>query len=353
MGILTDGNASLVASGLSLGVTGTPSILLAAWVRDAVVNTLKEVVKIRSSDGGTLISLSVQPSSALGVTYQGSVSNGAFKASGDTATGSWKAVMGLAYSSTGGSTVDRLRFWSGSATTGLEDSITPLTNGAATFSVVEVGFGDASDLAEWVFLTGVTLAEAQTFWTSFQGGGLPEGILASNTRAWSSLKDMTAGSLAIGVSGGALSVTGSGTIVASSTSPTHPISRNSSSFSGALVLDNDLVTGSFSTVPTGSFSGALVLDNDLVNGSFGSQAGFIVSEPLATNNGTLLANTSMSYVDVTNNTTNTRAILFTTGSTNASAVFSYSSPAIAAGTIYRVDYETVTGKRGMVVVTAT
>ena len=119
------------------------------------------------------------------------------------------------------------------------------------------------------------------------------------------------------------------------------------------MLDNDTVNGSFSTVPTGSFSGALVLDNELVSGSFGSQSGFIVSQPLATNNGTLLASTSMNYVDVTNNTTRTRAVLFTTGSTNASAVLSYSDPAVATGTVYRVDFETVTGKRGMVVVTAT
>ena len=151
--------------------------------------------------------------------------------------------------------------------------------------------------------------------------------------------------------GGTRTLTTVGTATVSSQA--HPISRSSSSFSGALVLDNETVTGSFSTVPTGSFSGALVLDNDLVSGSFGSQAGFIVSQPLATNNGTLLASTSMNYVDVTNNTTRVRAVLFTTGSTNASAVLSYSDPAVATGTVYRVDFETVTGKRGMVVVTAT
>ena len=150
--------------------------------------------------------------------------------------------------------------------------------------------------------------------------------------------------------GGTRTLTTVGTATVSSQA--HPISRSSSSFVGALVLDNDTVNGSFSTVANGSFAGALVLDNDTVNGSFGSQAGVITSLPLKTNNGTVLASTALSYICFYNITTGALVLRKTGVSTNASGIFAVTDPLLGVGTQYRIDYETAAGQRRMPLATA-
>ena len=150
--------------------------------------------------------------------------------------------------------------------------------------------------------------------------------------------------------GGTRTLTTVGTATVSSQA--HPISRSSSSFAGALVLDNDTVNGSFSTVANGSFAGALVLDNDTVNGSFGSQSGVITSLPLKTNNGTVLASTALSYICFYNITTGALVLRKTGVSTNASGIFTVTDPLLGVGTQYRIDYETAAGQRRMPLATA-
>ena len=150
--------------------------------------------------------------------------------------------------------------------------------------------------------------------------------------------------------GGTRTLTTVGTATVSAQA--HPISRSSSSFAGALVLDNDTVNGSFSTVANGSFAGALVLDNDTVNGSFGSQSGVITSLPLKTNNGTILASTALSYICFYNITTGALVLRKTGVSTNASGIFTVTDPLLGVGTQYRIDYETAAGQRRMPLATA-
>lgn len=220
MGIAFDGSVNLVASGLTL-FSGTPSIALACWARNPAVAADTSFVKLRNSGATAFMDLLGQSNTVMGVNYQASAGNNAFKASGDDVTATWKPVMGLAYSSTGGSTIDRLRFWSGTATSGVEDSITPLTNVGTLLTVIEVGVGDSSEVGEIIALSGMTLAEAQTFWTAFKGGALPETIDAAHTVTHASLLNLS--SLALS-GGGTLATTGGGT---ASTSGTHPISRTS------------------------------------------------------------------------------------------------------------------------------
>ena len=150
--------------------------------------------------------------------------------------------------------------------------------------------------------------------------------------------------------GGTRTLTTVGTATVSSQA--HPISRSSSSFAGALVLDNDTVNGSFSTVANGSFAGALVLDNDTVNCSFGSQSGVITSLPLKTNNGTILASTALSYICFYNISTGALVLRKTGVSTNASGIFTVTDPLLSSGTQYRVDFETAAGQRRMPLATA-
>lgn len=77
-----------------------------------------------------------------------------------------------------------------------------------------------------------------------------------------------------------------------------------------------------------------------------SSASF-TSEPLRDNTGTLVASTALAYVALYNDTTSALVVRKTGLSTNGAGVFSFTDAALVAGTTYRVDWETVDGKRRM------
>ena len=235
MGILTDGNANLVLSGLTL-YSGTPSAALAVWVRNPAVSAGSDFLRLRNAGTTTAFGLNAQSNTVLGGSYVATGGDSAYKTDGNDENSSWKPMMVFAYSSTGGSTIDRLRFWSGAATTGVEDTLGPAkSNNMSLLTVIEAGVGDSADIAEMIVLTGLDLTAAQTFWTAFKAGAtLPETIDPAHTVTWATLKDMTSGSLTLGNGLGTLAATGAGTIVASTTAPTHPITRTAAGGGGPL-----------------------------------------------------------------------------------------------------------------------
>lgn len=120
----------------------------------------------------------------------------------------------------------------------------------------------------------------------------------------------------------------------------------SSDFSGSITLDDSVAAGSF-LAGSSAFAGAVALDDSAVTGSFAAQPGVITSQPLKTNNGTLLASVALSYVAVYNASTGALVVRQTGLSTGGDGRFSVSSASIVPGTQYRVDWETAAGERRM------
>lgn len=114
-----------------------------------------------------------------------------------------------------------------------------------------------------------------------------------------------------------------------------------SAFSGAVTLDDLLPTGTFATVASG-FTGAVTLDDGAPAGSFGPTPGTIASDPLETNNGSVLANVALNYVAFYDSTTGALVVRKTGISTDASGIFTVTDPALRPGTTYRVDWEVAT-----------
>jgi len=81
--------------------------------------------------------------------------------------------------------------------------------------------------------------------------------------------------------------------------------------------------------------------------------GVFTSEPLITSDGTLLANKSLNYVALYNNTTGVLVLRVTGLSTNASGIFTITNIALTPGTVYKADWETVDGHKRMVTKAAT
>jgi hypothetical protein len=159
------------------------------------------------------------------------------------------------------------------------------------------------------------------------------------------LKDYSAGGTYTSIGGGRVLTAVGG--VSASGQP-HPVARVSAgAFAGAITLDGVTLAGSFQGVAAGAFSGAIALDGVTLSGSFGAASGTLVSEPLRTNNGTLLASTSLAHVAIYNDTTGALVLRRTDLSTNASGVFTVTDPAIVAGFTYRIDWETSGGHRRM------
>jgi hypothetical protein len=118
-------------------------------------------------------------------------------------------------------------------------------------------------------------------------------------------------------------------------------------FGGAVALDGVTLSGTFQGVAAGAFSGAVALDGVTLSGSFGTNPGTLVSEPLRTNNGTLLASTALAFVAIYDDTTSELVLRRTGLSTDASGIFTVTDPAIVDGIHYRVDWETSGGHRRM------
>lgn len=100
----------------------------------------------------------------------------------------------------------------------------------------------------------------------------------------------------------------------------------------------------------GPGSGAIAATTAGVSGYFlaaTSTVGTFTSEVLRDYAGNVLANTSLNFVCIYNDTTGALVVRKTGLVTNFSGVFAFSDPVLVAGTTYRVDWETATGTRRM------
>jgi len=211
------------------------------------------------------------------------------------------------------------------------------------------GFWANSAGAPSLLLSG-SLAEAHWFntaltgtdYTAMEGGALPESI-GGWFDGWT-LETFNPGGTYTSINGRVMTAVGG----VSTSGIGHPITRTSpGAFAGAITLDDVSLAGSFQGVAAGAFSGAIALDGVTLSGSFGAASGTLTSEPLRTNNGTLLASTALAFVCVYDDTTGALITRKTSVTTNGSGVFTVTDPAIVAGTTYRIDWETTGGHRRM------
>lgn len=94
--------------------------------------------------------------------------------------------------------------------------------------------------------------------------------------------------------------------------------------------------------------GAATGDEGSASGGMQSGSpGTVTSEPLTTNNGTLLANVALNFVALYDQATGALVVRKTGLSTNSAGVYSFTDAAVVQGTVYRHDYETVDGHRRM------
>ena len=78
-----------------------------------------------------------------------------------------------------------------------------------------------------------------------------------------------------------------------------------------------------------------------------SAGGIFTSEPLQRNNTTLVANTTLNYVTLYDDSTGALVVRQTNLNTNSSGIFIIGSSLIVPGTTYKVDWESSTGQRRM------
>jgi hypothetical protein len=216
-----------------------------------------------------------------------------------------------------------------------------VTVGAWRYNGGAAGLFTSGEVAEAHFYNvALTAADVENIRT---GAVLPESV-AGWVDGWT-LQNFNAGGTYTSI-GGSRTLTAVGGVSAGIRS--HPITRTSpGAFAGAITLDGVSLAGSFQGVAAGAFSGAIALDGVTLSGSFGAASGTLTSEPLRTNNGTLLASTALAFVCVYDDTTGALITRKTSLTTNGSGVFTVTDPAIVAGTTYRIDWETSGGHRRM------
>lgn len=151
----------------------------------------------------------------------------------------------------------------------------------------------------------------------------------------------------IGTDGGIVVETGARQFLGSAGGVINETSGASSSFSGSVTHDDLAPSGSFSTAPLSSFSGSVTLDDAAPTGSFSRAPGTITSDPLKTNNGTLIASTSLDFVCFYDDSTGALVLRKTGISTDASGVFTVTDALLQQGVTYRVDWQVSTGQRRM------
>ena len=125
--------------------------------------------------------------------------------------------------------------------------------------------------------------------------------------------------------------------------------------SGDATLGNWTVSGEASSFPSG-ISGNATLANWTVSGdvSITGASGVFTSDVLKDNMGVVRASKALTYVRLYDPNTGNLVLSQTGISTNGSGIFTLSSPSIATGTAYTVDWlETVAGNRRMPLKVAT
>lgn len=120
-----------------------------------------------------------------------------------------------------------------------------------------------------------------------------------------------------------------------------------SGFSGASTsLAGVVASGTIQAVAS-AFGAGAALGGVVASGVMGSAPGVLTSQPLKTNNGTLLASASLDYVDVYLESSGVFVGRFTGLSTNSLGVFTVTSALLAPGTAYKLDWRTAAGHRRM------
>lgn len=199
----------------------------------------------------------------------------------------------------------------------------------------------AGDLAEFAVWSGGTALGAAE-WASLQGGAVPNTV--SSGTLWDYWELRTDASTQTGVNGRVLTKTNT------SQGATHPIGTGGA-FSAGATLAAVVASGSLTTTASGVTSAA-TLGAVVAAGSLGATAGTITSEPLRTNNGTLLASVALDYVDVYLEASGVFVGRFTGLSTNGSGVFTVTSSLLTPGTAYKLDWRATGGQRRMPMATA-
>lgn len=223
-------------------------------------------------------------------------------------------------------TVRRVYF--GSSTPAI-DTVTAIDDTSNHDRCTLGGFWANSAGAPSLLLSG-SLAEAHwyntaltgTDYTAMAGGTLPETV-GGWVDGWT--LETFQGSGTYTSLGGSRTMTAVGGVTTSGLP--HPIVRSSPSvFTGNITLDGVSVAGTFSGTAT---------------------TATLVSEPLRTNNGTLLASTSLAHVCIYNDTTGALVLRRTGISTDGAGVFTVTDAALTPATTYRLDWETAAGQRRM------
>jgi hypothetical protein len=246
------------------------------------------------------------------------------------------------------STTSRTMYYGSNTGTSLSASVVDdivnhdrVTVGAWRYNGGAAGLFTNGEVAEAHFYNvALTATDVENIRT---GAVLPEAV-AGWVDGWT-LQNFNAGGTYTSI-GGSRTLTAVGGVSAGIRA--HPITRTSpGAFAGAITLDGVTLAGSFQGVAAGAFSGAIALDGVTLSGSFGAASGTLTSEPIRTNNGTLLPSTALAFVAIYDDTTSELVLRRTGLSTDASGIFTVTDPAIVDGIHYRVDWETSGGHRRM------
>jgi hypothetical protein len=124
-----------------------------------------------------------------------------------------------------------------------------------------------------------------------------------------------------------------------------------SGIAAGATLARTVAAGTMSAIASAVVAGA-TMARTVAAGTLGPAPGVLTSQPLRTNNGTLLASTALDYVDVYLESSGVFVGRFTGLSTNALGVFTVTSSLITPGTAYKLDFRATGGQRRMPVATA-
>jgi hypothetical protein len=126
---------------------------------------------------------------------------------------------------------------------------------------------------------------------------------------------------------------------------------SAAAFAAGAALARTNASGTMQAIAS-AFAAGAALARTNAGGTLGPVPGVITSQPLRTNNGTLLASVALDYVDVYLEASGAFVGRFTGLSTNGSGVFTVTSPLITPGTAYKLDWRATGGQRRMPVATA-
>jgi hypothetical protein len=184
-------------------------------------------------------------------------------------------------------------------------------------------------------------ALGSTEWAALAGGALPSSVSSGTLYDYWALTTATA--THTGVNGRVL------TAFNTTTGASDPAAGIG--FAAGARLGLTIAAGTMQAIASGFAAGA-ALRPIVAGGALGPQPGVLTSQPLRTNNGTLLASVALDYVDVYLEASGVFVGRFTGLSTNGDGVFMVTSALLTPGTAYKLDWRAAAGQRRMPVATA-